>query len=206
MIFLFGERIKVAAADLGQRQCSICGGSTLFSAVRETNYFTVFGLSLLPIEKVAEYHRCETCGSSFATDSTEPSQVTAIQQVLAYILVGYGMTDHVELAQEICRKVCQVEVPDDALREHIRNFASGRDDLFELLRGRAHILNVAGKRQVIEAAFVATHACCEIQYEDRLRINLMGTALGLPLEFVQASIESVRSAGYFGVRRLTQTH
>ncbi|XOV88917.1 MAG: zinc-ribbon domain-containing protein [Pseudomonadota bacterium] len=206
MIFLFGERTRAAAVDAGQRDCVVCGHSTAFETVSETNYFTVFGIPLLPIEKVAQYERCVTCGNSFAINSHEPSQVAATRQVLAYILAGYGMTDQVGLAAEICQKVCQADVSHDGMRELIRDFASGRADLFELLREQAPLINTAGKQQVITAAFLAVHACCEMQYEDRLRINLIGTALGMPLEFVQACIESVRSAGYLGVRRLTITH
>jgi len=62
--------------------------------------------------------------------------------------------------------------------------------------------NDLGKYIIIQAAFLMTHMCCEPQREDRIRINLMGTALGVGLEFVHGAIEDVRSQHYYGLRRL----
>jgi hypothetical protein len=47
-----------------------------------------------------------------------------------------------------------------------------------------------------------TYVCCEIQYEDRLRVNLIGNALGVSLEFVEYAVQKVRQNSYYGVRRL----
>ena len=134
-----------------------------------------------------------------------PAQVPLIKQVLAYILAGYGMTEHKEVAREISRKISGFELTDRELIDAIRSVSGGKHDIFELLRGRAMTINAHGARQVVQAAFLMTHVCCEIQYEDRLRINLIGNALGTSLAFVQSAIESVREQKYFGVHRLLPT-
>ena len=46
-----------------------------------------------------------------------------------------------------------------------------------------------------------TYVCCEMQHEDRVRINLIGDALGTSTEFVEAVMNHVRSQSYYGVRR-----
>lgn len=172
----------------------------------ETNYFCVFGLRILPIERIADYWRCEKCRNSFvANDLSEPSQIPMLKQVLTYIMLGYGMQEHAEIAREICMKVAGVEFGNRELREQIRTLDAGKTDVFENLRKTACTMNTHGKRQIVEAAFLMTHASCEIQHEDRVRINLVGNALGLPLEFIESAIEHVRGRGYYGVRRLLPT-
>ena len=65
-------------------------------------------------------------------------------------------------------------------------------------------MNAVGKQAVIEAAFLTTYACCDLQYEDRLRINLVGNALGVGLDFVEYAIDNVRKQSYLGIKRLSQ--
>ena len=65
-------------------------------------------------------------------------------------------------------------------------------------------MNAVGKQAVIEAAFLTTYACCDLQYEDRLRINLVGNALGVGLDFVEYAIDNVRKQSYLGVKRLSK--
>lgn len=206
MLFLFGERIHSHSEAIGEKTCSACSSVQQFSRVAETNYFCMFGLRLLPIERIADYWRCEKCRNSFAAnDLTQPSQVPLLKQVLTYIMLGYGMHEHAEIAQEICMKVTGFAFEDHEVREQMRALDAGKIDVFETLKKSAHMMNTPGKRQVVEGAFLMTHASCEIQHEDRVRINLIGNALGLPLEFIENAIEHVRSRGYYGVRRLLPT-
>lgn len=205
MLFLFGERVHGTAMEAGERQCGVCARRTSFSRIIETNYFCVFGLRILPIERVADYLSCNECGSAFETDTEEPSHIALVKRVVTYIMLGYGMQDHREIAREICEKVTGFDFPDDQLREMMRDVDAGREDVFETLKRRASTVNAVGKRQIVEAAFLMTHACCEIQHEDRLRINLIGNVLGVSLQFVEACIEDVRSKRYLGIRRLLST-
>lgn len=216
MLFLLGERIHERASPAGRRRCGVCHGPRDISRVRETNYFCVFGLRLLPIETVADYLRCTACGATFdvveasaeasAEDDADRALVPACQlplkQVIAYLLLGYGLRTQTELAEQVAERVGACRYPAAELNERIKQVDIEHLDILAALRGRASSLDAAGKQRIIAAAFLVTHACCEMQHEDRLRINLMGNALGESLEFVEAAIEQVRGAGYFGVRRL----
>ena len=175
---------------------------THFNHIVETNYFCVFGLKLLPLEKVANYYQCDECGCPFDYTFTVPTQVPLIRLVLAYVLVGYDMASHTQVAGEICRKISGFELDTEALRNDINGFASGRQQIDRELQHAAMNVNAFGAMQVVQAAFLLTYVCCEIQYEDRLRINRIGTALGVSLQLVQSAIESIREHHYFGVHRV----
>ncbi|MEX0941987.1 MAG: hypothetical protein WD002_05515 [Pseudomonadales bacterium] len=205
MLFVFGEKVHGAEVDAGQRDCGVCGRTTSFRRVIETNYFCIFGLRLLPIERVADYLECSQCGNAFTDASDIPAHLPIVQRGITYLLLGYGMHEHRDVAQDIGKKVTGFEFTAEELTGLIRSMDAGDEEFFESLRRSAATMNIRGKEQVIAAAFLMTHASCEIQYEDRLRINLMGNALGLSLAFVGECIEHVRRKGYFGVRRILQT-
>lgn len=205
MLFVFGEKVHGATLAAGQRDCSVCGRPGPFRRIVETNYFCIFGLRLLPIERVADYLECEQCGNAFADTPDAPVHLEVVQRAVTYILLGYGMHEHRDVAREICKKVTGFEFETGALTHLIQSMDSGDENFFEFLRKRAADMNLRGKQQVIEAAFLMTHASCEIQHEDRLRINLMGNALGLSLAFVGECIEHIRRHSYFGVHRILQT-
>ena len=172
----------------------------------ETNYFCLFGIRLLPIEKIANYLRCDQCNNSFTEEPADvPSQVALVKRVLIYNQVGYGMQDYRDIVRDICIKVTGFEFHDDEILKELAAVETGDEDMVQILSSSASGLNLQGKQQIIEAAFLITHACCEIQYEDRLRINLVGNALGVSIEFVSSVIDRVRAHGCYGIRRILPT-
>ncbi|MCB1646282.1 MAG: zinc-ribbon domain-containing protein [Pseudomonadales bacterium] len=209
MLILIGERTRGKATPSGTRLCHFCNSTQSFSHVTETSYFCLFGVPLLPIEKLSDYHLCEQCGSAYEQLTSElPAHTEPVRAVTAYILAGYGMQHHPELAREVAFKISGSELSERQLRQLMNGFETDQTDVFRMLRAAACHMNVDGRLKVVEAAFLMTHACCEIQYEDRLRVNLIGNSLGFSLHDVETAIEKVRLAAYFGVRRVlpTQPH
>ena len=208
-MFLFGERIKGTSDSLGERFCPVCDASKSFRHVNETNYFCLFGIRLLPLEKHADYHLCDFCENAF-TEPTDgayqiPSQAMSARSVIGYILVGYGMQGHLKLGCEIFKKVTGFEMSAEELTHVVRKVSVPQQDLINLLKSESSNMNIRGKQQIIEAAFLVTHACCEIEYEDRVRINLIANAMDIPIGFVSATIEQVRQQGCYGVHRILPT-
>ena len=202
MIVLFGERVASARLDHGAAHCAVCKRATHFSRVVETNYFCLFGLRLIALEKMADYLECNECEHAFREGTDLPAVVAVIQRVVTWVFLGYGMGNHHAVVDEICRKVCGFELSAGNFDGLKRKMADGGFDIHDELRQAAKSLNTKATYQIIEAAFLATYVCCEIQHEDRVRINLLGNALGVPLTFVASAIDSVRQQHYFGVRRL----
>lgn len=205
MIFLFGERVHGAELDGGEQDCPVCNRQTPFVRVIETNYFTVFGIRLLPIDKVADYHRCTVCNNAIDPDLETPTHLIVVREAIAYIMIGYGMSEHREVAGQICEAVTGFEFTPDQLRDTIRELDAGKVDFFQTLKAHAPQMTTEGKAQVVMAAFLMTYVSCEIQHEDRVRVNLIGNALGVPLEFVNGCVDEVRARNYHGIRRLVPT-
>jgi hypothetical protein len=188
---------------LGDKRCAVCQSEQPFSSQTETLWFCVFGLPVLPIESVASYWRCEKCLNAYRPDNQdEPSCVPLVREIIVYLLLGYHQSQHVKIAQEICLKLTGFDFPGDTYHEILTTIRSGRIDMVEHVRASAAVINAIGKQQILEAAFLTTNTCCDMQYEDRLRINLVGNALGVGLEFVQYAIDQVRKQSYYSVRRL----
>lgn len=206
MFLLFGETVRGHSEPDGEHQCAVCGRNQSFSHIVERRYFTVFGIPLLQIDTMADYLACNACSNSYVPGVlSEPSQVAVIRQVVAYIAVGYGTGDHPQMFEDVFTKVTGLDLDRQAFLADIRAFERGDLDIFRQVRNLSANVNVHGKQQVIEAAFLVTYASCEMEYEDRLRINLVGNALGVSLEYIESVVNYVRSQGYYGVRRLLST-
>lgn len=205
MLFLVGEKVRSTARPLGEHRCAVCKAPQPFGLHEESMWFSLFTIPLLPLEKIAAYWRCENCLSAYQPNQLdEPSCVPLVRRVSLYLLLGYNQHDHIGVADDICQRVTGFGIEAEQSRELVREIAAGRLDMVAQVEALAHQLNIKGKQQVLEAAFLATYVCCDLQYEDRLRINLMGNALGVGLEFVEFAISQVRKQGYYGIRRLGQ--
>ncbi len=202
MIFLFGERVHTTELDAGSRDCPVCSAERQFARVVETNYFTVFGLRLLALERVADYQRCTVCNNAFDQGGREPTHVPLVREAIVYMMVGYGMTEHRETAARICEQVTGFEFSPEEMTRLVRAVDAGNEDFITAVRKESASMNVVGKQQVIQAAFLMAYVSCEMQHEDRVRLNLIGNAMGLPIQFVTDCIEAVRARNYYGIRRL----
>ncbi len=203
MLFLIGERVISKSEKAGSRSCAICGDDEQFSRVTETSYFCFFGLPLLSIDRLADFYQCDRCRNAYNDLTAEmPAQVPVLQRTLSYIQLGYGQSQQKNVVHDICLKLCGFEYSQEEMRKAAYQLESGESEYMEYLRQASSRMNTQGKMQVIEAAFLMTYVCCEIQYEDRLRVNLIGNALGVSLEFVEYAVQQVRQNNYYGVRRL----
>lgn len=207
MLFIIGEQTVTRIIDEKTFDCPVCSRRQPYQRFVETSFFTLFSIRILPLRNLADYHQCSSCGNAFHPSKLdEPSYMNGVRRVLAYILVGFDKSDHRDSVQEIFLKLCNRAFKPAEIDREVTVIEKGATDVFSFLKKTAYRVNIRGKQQIIEAAFLMTHACCEIQREDRLRINLMGRALGVSLEYVAAVIDRVRSDGYYGVRRNLIVH
>lgn len=206
MFFLFGEKIRSKSTAVGVKHCPVCHAEHPFTEQQESLWFCLFAIPLLPIERTASYWRCDNCLMAYKPGALEqPSSVPVAQRITLYLLLGYAQRAHAKLAGEICLKLTGFELDSTTRAMLVREINTGGIDMVEYVRSEAASTNAIGKQQIIEAAFLATYACCDLQYEDRLRINLIGNALGVGLEFVDYAIAHSRKQNYYGIRRLGLT-
>jgi hypothetical protein len=206
-MLLVGDRTRTVRRDEGRRQCPVCRRLTAFAGCEEARYFTLFGVPLLRLRRLADYLQCESCGNSFAPAAlAEPAVFACLRRTLVYVMMGYSREDRLDAAAEVFRRLTGVASDPAALRAERVDIARRGCDLFGFLRQRGAWLNDRGRRQLVEAAFLMTYVSCEMQHEDRVRINLIGQALDLPLEVVAAVIDRVRADSYYGIQRKLPVH
>jgi len=117
--------------------------------------------------------------------------ISGLVLVLSYLMLGYGINDSKSEAAAIYKAMTDREYDEQAIQDNIVAFNEGKD-LFKTLKGLAFRLNTMGKIRVVEAAYLITRALSEVEYEDRLRVNLIGNALGISLEFVNEIINRIK--------------
>jgi len=202
VFFLFGEKLKIVPREQAEFDCVVCNTRQRYTRFEEYNYFTVFLMAVARLHKVSDYCECSVCCSAYRPEDLKtPSYFAPVHRTLVYIMMGYGMEKHMDMLSELSEKITGKGLGIEEIRSEIRQVDKQQGDIFETIRQFAQCLNIQGKRKVIEAAFLMTYASCEIEFEDRLRVNLIGDALGTPLEFTQFVINSIRDSGYYGIRR-----
>ena len=65
-------------------------------------------------------------------------------------------------------------------------------------------INVKGRIDVLQLACLITWICCNRGYEDRLRLNLLATAMGLAIQTVEMADDMIAQKSYFGQTRLRE--
>jgi len=122
-----------------------------------------------------------------------------------YMLVGYGMHEHRELVAELSRKITGFGCEEAEVERLIRAFDGGTIDMEARVAAARPRLNARGCQETVMAAYLMAYASCELEYEDRVRVNRIGTALGVPLTAIDALIAEMRARSYFGIRRFLPT-
>ena len=199
MLFLLGEKTIPSTENLGEFNCPICNTNKMLVRVIEKNYFTIFFIRILPLGTTADYNLCDGCGHTYASlDANTPLYFETVQSVLAYLLAGYGLNHGIGVSQKIFEAITGKEVSATTIQQHINQINHG-SSLFEQLKTNVDKLSWLDKSLIIEAAYLLVYAARPVEYEERLQINLIGNALGVCLETVNAIIKNLVSEQYRGI-------
>lgn len=199
MLFLLGEKTVASTENLGQFSCPICDANKSLFRVTEKNYFTIFLIRILPLGITANYNQCEGCGHTYhSLDADVPLYFEPLQSVLAYLLAGYGLSHGIGVSQKIFSAITGKEVSAKEIQRQINQINDG-SSLFEQLKVNTDKLSLLDKSLIVEAAYLLVYAARPIEYEERLQINLIGNALGLCLEAVNAIVKNLGAEQYRGI-------
>lgn len=202
MLFLLGEKTIPSTENLGEFCCPICDTNKNLIRIVEKNYFTLFFIRILPLGTLADYNQCEGCGHTYSgLDASTPLYFEPVQSVLAYLLAGYGLSHGVGVSQKIFKAITGKEVSAAKIQSHINSINKGYD-LAEQLKSNVDKLSWLDKSLIIEAAYLLVYAARPIEYEERLQINLIGNALGVSLETVNAIVKNLSAMQYRGVQAI----
>lgn len=202
MLFLLGEKTVASTENLGEFNCPICDTNKNLFRVIEKNYFTLFFIRILPLGTTADYNQCEECGHTYSgLDADVPLYFETVQSVLAYLLAGYGLSHGIGVSQKIFEAITGKEVSATEIQHHIKRINQG-SSLFEQLKSSVDKLSWLDKSLIIEAAYLLVYAARPIEYEERLQINLVGNALGVCLEAVNAIVNNLGAMQYKGIQAM----
>lgn len=188
--------------------CPVCGKQTRYTRFQENTWFTIFSIRIARLARVADYCQCSICGTSYIPGQLDkPSCIAPVRRVLVYIMMGYGKQQYVDTLCELSERIVHYTPTRQEIDAEMAAVATSAtssahdDDIFNALRRYAFHLNIQGKQKVIEAAFMMTYVCCEIEHEDRLRVNLIANAMGVAPAFTELVINGIRADGYYGIKR-----
>ncbi|GLP96180.1 zinc-ribbon domain-containing protein [Paraferrimonas sedimenticola] len=198
MLFLLGEKIVSKTEPVGTFDCPICKGSKRVLKVEDKSYFTLFLIRTFPLDTVAEYTHCEGCGHAFASkDASEPSYFEPLKTIIAYLVAGFGLEENIETVSAIYT----VSTGKDISRQELYSAMAAiqqNNQLHEDLKQDAKSLSWVDKVSMIEAAYLVVFTAGEVNYEERLQVNLLANALGIGIEGVNEIIKGLQSRQYKG--------
>ncbi len=200
MFFLVGESGRSKRTELGLALCPVCKESKPFFHLEIVNWFTFFGLPIARLERLAEYDECQQCKSSFQPGLRDRvAHHDLLLNVVAYFMNGYGLLGEPGLADEVSQKVAGIPFPEADLRR-LGSTMADAEVLMSEIDERSSYFNGRAREALVAAAFLVTAAAVELKYEDKLRINQLGTALNLSLVSVNAICDDLRKRDCLGIK------
>ncbi len=82
MIIIWGLRIVWSTIATGVFHCRKCGGDRNYRHRSGRRFFTVFFIPIIPLNKVGEHVRCETCKTRYVTEVLKAPTVAAMQMAV----------------------------------------------------------------------------------------------------------------------------
>jgi hypothetical protein len=193
MFILMGETEKTSPLQQGQFDCPVCNGSRSYSIHHSTAYFTIFGISVARMNTLSHYLACDCCTSCFSPQILEqPAQhIQAIDhdalfRVLCYLLSGYG--DTVQSRQRLLGIYKSRYQQDKSLSDidnELNLITSGNAPTLPYLNDITYLLSPVKKQQLVIAAYEFSNGSCMMEHHDRVRINTIGSSIGLSLPEIE---------------------
>lgn len=198
MFVLMGETEKTSPVQHGLFNCPICQSQQHYSHHHSTAYFTIFGISVAQLNTLSDYLSCDECSSCFSPQILDNPQAFSdatdhrlFLRVLCYLLSGYGDTvQSRNRLLDIYRVVTsQIKTPSDVTQE-LTIIESGHSPTLPFLTQHSHLVSAAKKHQLVIAAYQFANGSCLMEHHDRVRINTIGSSLGLSLPEIEYLIVS----------------
>lgn len=193
MFILMGEKEKLLPVVRGTFDCKFCQSEQHYSHHQSMAYFTLFGIPIAKLNLLSNYLSCDECSACYSADILTDPQGTypaidhqLLFRILCYLLSGYG--DTIQSRQRVIsiyRMVTgQIKEQQD-IDQEIAIIDSGNSPTLPLLVKHDHQLSPAKKQQLVVAAYQFAAGSCLMEHHDRVRINTIGSSLGLSLPEIE---------------------
>jgi len=193
MFILMGESEKALPLQHGQFDCPTCAVKQAYSLHECAMYFTIFGLSVARLNTVSHYLSCDLCGSCYSPEILEQPQqhlqaidLQVLFRILCYLLCGYG--DTVQSRQRVLNSYNSMAVKDYCMKDidnELTIINAGSSPTLPYLQQNTHLLSPIKKQQLVMAAYNFANESCMMEHRDRVRINTIGSSMGLSLPEIE---------------------
>jgi hypothetical protein len=78
-IIVWGFRVVWSTIATGVFHCRKCGGDRQYRHLTGRRFFTLFWIPIIPLNKVGDHVRCETCKTRYVTEVLKAPTVAAMQ-------------------------------------------------------------------------------------------------------------------------------
>lgn len=193
MFILMGEAEKLFPLKKGKFFCTMCKQDNDYTHHYSVNYFTVFGIKVAQLETLSDYITCDRCTSCFspkAITSPELHQQAVehyvLFRVLCYLLSGYGnTTDARNQLLSIFKEITNQSVTAQMIDNELKLIETGNVPTLPFLKAHTHLLSPLKKHMLIITSFNFANNICLMEHHDRVRINTIGSSLGLSLPEIE---------------------
>lgn len=192
LFVIFGWRGVTFTKENGTFFCPQCGDGSPFKHKTVRNFFTLYFIPLIPLNKLGEYVECGNCQGTFNVEildydpDAQAGQVQALfmvamKQVMIGMLLADGNIDDQEVTelQQIFQDLAKVEVTEQDLREEIANIQSHGINTLELAADLSGELNDNGKEMVVRSAYRIAGADGYVDESEMNFLHQLATALQL---------------------------
>ena len=193
MIFILGDTIKEKITGGGNHDCPVCKLTKPYNDVVQKCWATILFIPLVPYDTLAQYRQCTGCGHTFIGDESIDAQYSQLQLCVCYSL-AYIVKAEIgsECGEALYQKIYQKLMGDDCpftFDEAARLTHSDQGSIFERLKSRKQLLDWSGKLMVIEACYLVVASLRELNRDDTIGLNMIGSALDVDMSAVKQVIQ-----------------
>lgn len=207
MLVIIGIQAVTRTTRTGTFDCPECDARRPFARKRVQRRFTLFFVSMLPLDALGEYVECQHCRGTFRTgvlddDPAAPQERLtaefrpAMLRIMLLMMLEDGRVERSEqqMILDLNRKLTGRSVPLDVIDGHLDAVRAGPGTAADYAASIAPLLNDHGKEMVLKAAFAVAVADHELHQKERKVLHEIGRALDMTAGHIRETLAECADA------------
>lgn len=203
-MIIFGTRGVKSTMNEGDFHCPQCATQKRFKHKKVTQFFTLYFIPLIPINRVGEYVECQDCRGTFVPKVLEYRQNASSDKFLAeyekaithsmvLIMLADGVIDENEkiMVQKIFNKFSHHDITLTELEAYIARVQRNPEDISTYLKRVTPSLNEHGKEILIKCAVSVAAADGHIDDSEIALINQMAKVLEMSSSHLKGILSEI---------------
>lgn len=190
-MIIFGWRSVTSTAGKGDFFCPTCG-NTAYELKRVRNFFTLYFIPLIPLNKLGEYVECGQCKNTYNeqilqwdpegdAQKFEAEFHIAVKRVMMKICLADGVVEQseVDAIANIFETMTGKDIDPGDIAAEIETMKGDNQPIEEYVAGLRGSLNETGKERVLASAVHIAIADGHFDDDERAQIKQLGAALDM---------------------------